>query len=134
MTENPRLNFPRLVNLYCLRHSPNLTQAEMFTYWGNTHKQLVVSLQQSLKYSSYEQLYSRDSQPLDSVVNSLSSVETQGFDAVASLAYQNEDELIRGFFTLKTQLANLKLIKDELNFLDFQRSTLALGTEYSYFP
>ena len=53
----------------------------------------------------------------------------EGFDGIASLSYRAQWELVLGFLNPFTQIANIKLIKDEVGFIDAQRSPLVFGKQ-----
>jgi len=113
------LGYPRTVTRFCLRALAPLTHAQMLERWKTAHKALVTSLQAPLGYREYDQLY----------VEPASPAGARGFDAVAVLAYGAESSLLRRLLDVRTQLANFRLVKDEVHFIDLGRSALVFGTE-----
>lgn len=131
---DPEPHFPRISTMFCLRARPGMTREEMLAYWGETHKQLVLSLQHALRYRGYDQLHVRSAPELSAVVEKLGGSAGEEFDGVAELAHGSQWELVLGFFNPRTQLANLKLVQDEINFIDGQRSALVFGRQYLLGP
>lgn len=99
----------------------------MLNYWKDSHANFFVSLQDALAYSAYDQMYVRDGEDLTQAIDVLGGSVGEPFDGVARVAYDDQWTVGRGFFSLRTQIANLKLIKDEVTFIDGGRSTLMFG-------
>jgi len=127
--EDPTLRTPRIVTLFCLRTLSSMTREQMLDYWGRSHKKLVMSLQAALKYREYDQLHVRSAPELTTVVENLGGSTGEEFDGVAVLAYGSQWEVVRALFNPRTQIANLKLVKDEVTFIDGTRSALVFGQE-----
>lgn len=123
----PKGGFPSVTTLFFLRSRPPLDRAQMIDYWKNSHATFFASLQDVLDYSAYDQMYVRDAEDLRQAVAALGGGVGEPFDAVARVAYDDQWTLGRGFLSLRTQIANIKLIKDEVTFIDGGRSTLMLG-------
>ena len=118
--------------VFFLRRRPELTRQEMLDYWSGSHKRLVLSLQNDLKYRSYNQLHVRSAPELAAVAQRFESSVAEEFDGVAELCFTSQWDLVKGVFRPVTELANLKLVKDETNFVDGQRSELVLGNHYRF--
>ncbi len=118
--------------VFFLRRRPDLTRQEMLGYWGESHKRLVLSLQNDLKYRAYNQLHVRSAPELAAVAQRFESSAAEEFDGVAELCFTSLWDLVKGVFSPVTELANLKLVKDETNFVDGQHSELVLGTHYRF--
>lgn len=123
----PEGDFPPVTTLFFLRSRPPLDRAQMTDYWKNHHSTLFASLQDALDYSAYDQMYVRDGEDLAPVIDALGGSTGAPFDAVARVAYDDQWTLAKSFLRLRTQLANIRLIKDEVTFIDGGRSTLMLG-------
>jgi len=119
VSDDVALGYPRTVTRFCLRARPPLTHAQMLERWKTTHKALVTELQAPLGYREYDQLY----------VEPSPNANGRSFDAVAVLAYGAESSLLRRLIDVRTQLANFRLVKDEVHFIDLGRSALVFGTE-----
>lgn len=119
VSDDRSLGYPRTVTRFCLRARAPLTHAQMLERWKTAHKALVTSLQAPLGYREYDQLY----------VEPAPQADQPGFDAVAVLAYGAESSLLRRLVNVRTQLANFRLVKDEVHFIDLGRSALVFGTE-----
>lgn len=128
------LSFPRINNMFLLRSPGGMTRETMLNYWGTEHKELVQSQQSALRYRAYDQLHVRSSPDLSAVAKILGSNVGEEFDGIAALIYGRQWELFQGFLDLRTQLANLQLVKDETTFIDHQRSVLVFGREYQFSP
>jgi hypothetical protein len=72
-------------------------------------------------------MYVRDGEDLTRAIDTLGGSAGDPFDAVARVAYNNQWTVAKGFLSLRTQIANIRLIKDEVTFIDGGRSTLMLG-------
>ena len=132
--ESSSLSFPRINNMFFLRSPEEMTRETMLHYWGTEHKELVQSKQPALRYRAYDQLHVRSSPDLSAVAKILGSNVGEEFDGIAALIYGRQWELFQGFLDLRTQLANLQLVKDETTFIDHRRSVLVFGREYQFSP
>lgn len=130
--EDSTLRYPRIVTLFCLRTLSSMTREQMLDHWGTSHKKLVMSLQSALKYRKYDQLHVRSAPELTTVVENLGGSAGEEFDGVAALVYGSQWELVRALVNPRTQIANLKLVKDEVTFIDHTRSALVFGREDSF--
>ncbi len=129
------LSFPRINNMFFLRSPGDMTRETMLNYWSTEHKELVQSKQSALRYRAYDQLHVRSSPDLSTVVETLGGrVSLEEFDGIAVLIYGRQWELFQGFLDLRTQFANLQLVKDETTFVDHQSSVLVFGREYQFSP
>jgi len=129
---DPQGKFPRISTVFCLRALPGMPREDMLDYWESSHQGLVVSLQRSLGYRAYDQLHVRSNAELEQAINHLGGNVGEEFDGVALLAYGSQWGLILGFLNPFAQIANLRLVKDEITFIDGQRSALVFGTEYRF--
>ncbi len=132
VVEPPSLSFPRINSMFFLRSPGGMTRETMLNYWGTEHKKLVQSKQSALRYRAYDQLHVSSSPDLSAVAKILGSNVGEDFDGIAALIYGRQWELFQGFLDLRTQLANLQLVKDETTFIDHQRSVLVFGREYQF--
>ena len=126
---------PRPVDVrtvFFLRSRPELTREAMLTYWRDSHMKLVLSLQDALKYRAYNQLHVRSDAGLSDVILRFGGNPGEEFDGVAELCFTGQWDLVKGLFNPRTELANLKLVKDETNFIDGQRSALVFGNHYRF--
>jgi hypothetical protein len=119
---------------FFLRRRPELTRDEMLAYWGETHKQLVLSLQSPLEYRAYNQLHVRSALDFTTVTQRFGGGNTEEYDGVAELCFTNQWVLAKGIFNPRTELANFELVKNETGFIDHQRSVLVYGNHYRIFP
>lgn len=119
--------FPPVTTLFFLRSRPLLDREQMLDYWKNSHAKFFASLQDALAYSAYDQMYVRSGEDLTQAVDALGGSVGEAFDGVAKVAYDDQWTLARGFVSPRTQIANVKLIQDEVTFIDGGRSTLVFG-------
>jgi hypothetical protein len=124
---HPEASFPPVTTLFFLRSRPPLDRAQMIDYWKNSHSKFFASVQGALGYSAYDQMYVRDGEDLARAIDALGGSAGEPFDAVARVAYDGQWTVAKGFLSLRTQIANVKLIKDEVTFIDGGRSSLMLG-------
>ena len=117
---------PRMATFFFLRTHPTMTRESMLDYWGTSHAQLVTSLQPSLGYGEYEQMHVSS----DVATGAIADALREEFDGVASLAYGTIMDMVWGLLNPFTQIANIKLIGDEVGFIDAQRSVLMLGNRF----
>lgn len=119
VADDQTLGYPRTVTRFCLRARAPMTHAQMLERWKTAHKALVTELQPPLGYREYDQLHVEPTRKADG----------SAFDGVAVLAYDAESSLLRRLLDVRTQLANFRLVKDEVHFIDLGRSALVFGQE-----
>jgi hypothetical protein len=119
--------FPPVTTLFFLRSRSPLDREQMLDYWKNSHAKFFASLQDALAYSAYDQMYVRSGEDLTRAVDALGGSAGEPFDGVAWVAYDKQWTVAKGFLSLRTQIANIKLIRDEVTFIDGGRSTLMFG-------
>jgi hypothetical protein len=120
--------------VFFLRRRPELTREEMLGYWGDNHKRLALSVQSALKYRAYNQLHVRSGPELVAVAQKFEGASAEEFDGVAEICFTSQWDLVKGILNPATERANLKLAKDETNFVDGQRSVLVFGNRYRFPP
>jgi len=119
---------------FFLRRRPELTREEMLAYWGDSHKQLFLSLQSVLEYRAYNQLHVRSVLDLATVAQRFGGGDAEEYDGVAEVCFTNQWLLVKGIFNPRTAFANFKLVKNETEFIDHRRSVLVYGYHYRVFP
>ena len=120
--------------VFFLRRRPELTREEMLGYWGDNHKRLALSVQSALNYRAYNQLHVRSGPELTAVVHEFEGASAEEFDGVAEICFTSQWDLVKGVLNPATEWANLKLARDETNFIDGQRSVLVFGNHYRFLP
>jgi hypothetical protein len=118
---------------FCLRAPSDLGRQAMLDHWLGSHAQLARSLGPALGFVAYSQLEADGDPALTAAVQSFGG-GGEDYDGVAELYYADLGVLRRGLFRLRTQAANLKLVRDEITFIDMPRSTLVLGTNHPRSP
>jgi hypothetical protein len=127
VVKDPAPGETRVKNMFFLRALPALGHDEMLKYWGSEHRQLFAGYQRELRYTGYEQLHVRRSPEFDRVVTLLGGRQIPAFDGVAGVTYAGETKLAIDFISLSSQAANLRLVKDEVRFIDGPMSSLVYG-------
>lgn len=121
--------FPRTTTLFFLRSPRGLSRERMLGHWGTSHKRLFVSLQKRLGYVAYDQMHVRSGARLQRAVEAFGGHPGEEFDGVAKVVYRNQRAVLKGFVNPLTQIANVRLIRDEVTFIDAARSSLVFGRE-----
>jgi hypothetical protein len=129
---DPAPQSPEIRTVFFLRSRRDMTRAEMLGYWGTGHKRLVLSVLGDLKCRAYNQLHVRSAPDLSDVVERFGGSAGEEFDGVAELSFRSQWDLVLGLFNPWTQVANLKLARDETKFVDGQRSELVFGKHYRF--
>lgn len=124
--EEPGLGWPRAATVLCLRARPPLVHGPMMERWGTSHRRLVESLRPALAYRHYDQLHASVTTALAPAAAAL-GVPFGDFDGIAWLSHGNQGEIKWRLLSLATQIANLRLSKDEVNFIDGRNSPLVFG-------
>lgn len=126
--------FPRLGTMFFLRSPSGMTREEMLAYWESSHRELVVSLHPSLRYSAYNQLHVRSLPESPDIEESFGDSGGDPYDGVAELAYGSQWELAWRSLNPFAQVANVRLVRDEVGFIDGRRSTLVFGEQIRFEP
>lgn len=126
--------FPRVGTLFFLRRRGDMTREQMLACWGTSHKALVESLSGRLGYDAYNQMHNRADAELAGAAGRLASVSHDPFDGVAELAYRSLGGIVLRFINPLTQIANARLIRDEVTFLDHRGSVLVFGRQHRFDP
>jgi hypothetical protein len=115
--------------LFFLRARSPLSREAMLRHWANGHKQLFLSKQSALGYSAYMQLHVRSDPSLCGVPALWGDSGGAEFDGVACVTYGGVCRVALDFVSPRALWANLKLVCDEVTFIDSRRSTLVFGAE-----
>ena len=121
--------YPRVRLTFCLVRRHGMARKDMQRYWREHHGPFVRTLEPKLEYAGYTQVHADSAEVADSVALAFGADSCSTYDGTASLIYPSEPALRRTFTTLACQQANMALTKDELNFVDAQRSHLIYGEE-----
>lgn len=132
--QDPAPSFPQIVLLFFLRSWEDVTRTEMLEYWGTSHEELFLSLQDAVGYREYEQMHVRSRPAVSSPIEHVGTPANDPFDGIARMTYADLWAFGRGFLNPATLFANVRLIRDETTFADLQRSRLVLGREYRFEP
>lgn len=127
VTSDPSTAGTRVGVMFCLRAPTDLGRLAMLDYWAQSHRRLIDELAPVLGFVAYDQLHVRTDPALAAAVEGFGSTG-EDYDGVALISYADLKVLQKGLFSLRTQWANLKLVSDEVTFIDMARSLLMLGT------
>lgn len=129
IADAPHLPSGSIATLFFLGRTSDLTREQMLHHWETSHAKLVLSLQRSLNFHAYDQLHARRVPKLEGIANVFRARVVE-YDGVADLMYSSQGVVGRGFLNPLTQLANFKLVGDEIHFIDGNHSVLVFGKRY----
>ncbi len=109
--------------MYCLRRKPGVSRADFQHYWRTTHAPLVAGVAATLGVRRYVQSHTIAT-GLDVAISTARGCTVEPYDGVAELWWDDEAGLIAGASSEAGAQASVMLLKDEANFIDFERSTI----------
>lgn len=116
-----RLNF-------VIYRQPQFSREKFQEYWRKTHGPLVASVQQELNIRRYVQNHTADDEMSQSFrVPRVGMQEPP--DGIASLWFDNREQLVAGFASDAGKKAGRMLLEDEKTFIDLSRSPIWLAQE-----
>jgi uncharacterized protein (TIGR02118 family) len=114
--------------MYCLRRKPGVSRADFQHYWRTTHAPLVAGVAETLGVRRYVQSHTIAT-GLDDAIAVARGCTVEPYDGVAELWWDDEASLIAGADSETGQQAGILLLKDEANFIDFERSAIFFVSE-----
>lgn len=123
------LGHPRTATLFFLRARAPMTGSEMLEYWGGSHRALVEALAPAMGHRIYDQLHPTGDGSTVQAIEAFGGSQTDPFDGVARLCYRSQWTLIRRLIDPRLHIANVRLVRDELGFVELGASALVFGTE-----
>ncbi|MEX2528282.1 MAG: EthD domain-containing protein [Gemmatimonadota bacterium] len=126
----PRAEQPGTARVsFCLRPRPRDTPAEMQSYWRKDHTALVQSMAETLGFDQYDLAPTvLDDPRADVVIDALGGSQSRPYVGFASLSYPTIRDVTLQFLRPTVQMANFKLMQDELAFIDPPACSPVLGT------
>ena len=115
-----------IILTFCLRRLSHLSRVEFQTYWRETHGPLVEKHRDALKFSTYNQVHTIDSD-MGSVLGSVRGAPL-GFDGFAEMIWASELDLEVAMTSVEGRAAGRELLADEKRFIDLEQSPISLGT------
>ena len=106
--------------LYSMRRLPGISQEEFETYWREKHTPVASRLAPALGLKKYVQTWTLDVPFNEMLMRSRSLGER--FDGAGELWWSNVDEMIDALSGDAGFEANLEMLDDEANFIDFANS------------
>lgn len=116
--------------VFAIRRREDLAPEEFHRYWFD-HGPLVRRLLEPLGARRYVQTHTLDSDLHGPLAASRGLDEA--FDEIAEIWWDSLDDLVSAFTSEDGQRANEILVKDEVTFIDFARSSLFLTEEHAIF-
>jgi len=113
---------------FVARRLPGLSREEFQEYWRYKHGPLVARHQRALRIRRYVQSHTLDDALGEAMRQQRTGMEDP-YDGVASLWWNNRDEIAEAFATPEGQAAGQELLEDEQRFVDLSRSALWLSME-----
>lgn len=116
--------------VFCVRRVESLGQADFLDYWRTVHAPLVWERAAALHIRRYEQ-----SHPLPTSASAvLAAVRgaPQPFDGIASLWFDNLEDMLAAGSTADGRQAGRELLEDERNFIDLARSPIWLVEDHRF--
>lgn len=130
MTDDTSLRYPRTVTMFLLRPRPGLGREAMLEYWKTDHRSLVESLTAAMGHRIYRQLHvAGEDAGQANLLGAFGARMPVPYSGIAYLAYNSQWSLLWRLFDPRLQIANLRLVKDEVGFIDLGSSWLVFGTE-----
>jgi hypothetical protein len=115
--------------LAVIRRRPDLSKAEFYDYWLNRHGPLATRMIKELGGYRYVQSHTSN-EDLGLVLASSRGQIGQAYDGVTEVWFRSREALVKALATPAGAQANLRLARDETNFIDLPRSSYFLTTEY----
>jgi uncharacterized protein (TIGR02118 family) len=117
---------------FCLRRLPRLSREEFQKYWFETHGPLVRKHADALRIRRYVQTHTLLGDAADSLRASRGG--PPGYDGVAELWWESEEDLAAGVTTPEGVEAGRVLLEDERKFIDLANSPLFWAREREIIP
>jgi hypothetical protein len=118
------------VKLVCaIRRRSDLSKEEFYDYWLNQHAPLATTMIKKLGGYRYVQSHTSN-EDLGLLFASSRGQVGQAYDGVTEVWFPSREALVNALATPAGVEANLRLARDEMNFIDLPRSSYFLTTEY----
>jgi hypothetical protein len=132
ITPDPVQLSEKVTTMLFLRAVEELGREGLQDYWRTEHRELVLSVRDALGYRGYDQCHVASDYDLDSVVAKTGGPIGAPFDGVAVLTYTSGLRFLMGFLSPRAEIANFRLVKDEVGFINDQRSSLVVGKQICF--
>lgn len=113
-----------LTLVFCLRRQPALSRAEFQRYWRENHGPLMQARMAAFGAARYRQLHTIGGAEAEMIATSRGTQEP--YDGVAVVEWADLDSFRRFNETDDARTAGREMYRDELNFIDLERSTIFL--------
>ena len=113
--------------VYTIRRLPHLSLTEFHRYWHDINGPLMVKNAKALAVNRYIQVHTVEDPNNKSARDARGMLEP--YDGVVEIWWDDQEAASRASATPEGQAANLRLIEDEKNFIDFSRSSLWFATD-----
>lgn len=130
VTEDDGLQFPRTVTMFLLRSRSPMDDRAMLDYWQSEHKALVESLTTAMGHRTYCQLHvAPEDNGRAGILGAFGGRLPDPYAGIAYLAYGSQWDLLWRLVDPRLHVANVRLVKDEVGFIDLGASALVFGSE-----
>lgn len=116
---------------YCVRRRADLSPEAFRSYWLEEHGPLVRRHAAALQATRYVQSHTLES-PLNDVLRS-SRGASSAYDGITEVWFDSPEALLAATASEAGQEAARRLLEDERNFIDLERSSLFLTEEHPIF-
>ncbi len=117
--------------VYILKRHPDLTPEEFYQRWLEPHAPLVIEVSEAIKAVRYIQSHTVDT-PLNQQFADSRGMPP-GFDGITEVWWNSMEDLIEGMSSPEGQEAYGRLLKDESEFIDLEKSYMFLTQEHVIF-
>lgn len=118
--------------LYLLRCRREMTPEDMRAYWGDEHRNLVLSARDEMGYRAFEQVHTGRGSALARTAEALGGEAGADVQGVASLSFAGQSAMVGSLILPRRVLANRRVLADELRFLDGPRCCMIFGREHVF--
>lgn len=113
--------------IYCLHRAEGMSREDFRAYWHERHGPLVRSLRDVLKIRHFVQYHALDGDAAVAMADACQA--PHGYDGVAELWWDSEEDLRNAMSSEAGQDAIRSLYEEEARFIDFARSPLWISRE-----
>ena len=116
--------------VYCIQRKEGLTRKAFQDYWLNQHASLVKELAATLGVAKYVQSHTFET-PLTEGTTAARGMSNDDYDGLTEMWWQDEASMMpAGAEPADIEDAVGKLLIDEANFIDFERSKIFFAKEH----
>lgn len=134
-TESTEKAEPMIKVSYIMRRLPEMSREEFLNYWEKNHSQKVdQNAIAALGVKRYIQQHALQDDEARKILVGPRSVLVDEFDGIAEVWFENLEVFKRNWTTKEAIEIYKQLFVDELNFIDWSRSTIMISKEVVFMP